>query len=108
MACLVAVYGAEFGPWRVGRDRTVVDDPPAAGDCRFISAIARCAQRNEPGQVGVDDAPPLFERQLVERHGRRADAGVVEQQVEPAESLARWRRTTASTDPGSATSAGTT
>ena len=39
------------------------------------------------GQVGVHRRPPVRHAQLLERDPRRADAGVVEQQVEPAEGV---------------------
>ena len=41
----------------------------------------------DAGEVGVDHLLPGLQRQLFHRHRGRADAGVVEQQVEPAEVL---------------------
>ena len=39
------------------------------------------------GEVRVDDRPPLLDAELLERDRRRADARVVEEQVEPAVAL---------------------
>ena len=50
------------------------------------------------GQVDVDDRLPLLEAQVLERDRRRAHAGVVEQQVEPAEALLASSANSAFTD----------
>ena len=46
-------------------------------------------QRNAPVRLTSTTLLPLLDRQVFERHGGRAGAGVVEQQVEPAEGLLR-------------------
>jgi hypothetical protein len=37
------------------------------------------------GQIRRHHVLPGLERQVLERHGRRADAGIVEQNIEPTE-----------------------
>ena len=71
--------------WRVGGDRTVVDD---ATTCRRLALhetdrLLRAQER--AGEVHVDDSLPLREREVFERHRRCAHAGVVEQHIQPAE-----------------------
>jgi hypothetical protein len=74
---------------RIGRDRTVVDDAATLRTLvlhhaeRFADAVERAVQ------VGLDHLLPLLDRQLVDRHRRRAHAGVVEHQVHAAEALDR-------------------
>jgi Pyruvate/2-oxoacid:ferredoxin oxidoreductase gamma subunit len=46
---------------------------------------AACVQRKAPVRLTSTTLLPLLERELLERHRRRAGAGVVEQQVEAAE-----------------------
>ena len=58
---------------------------PPRGVCAFISLHRLLRAQERAGQVDVDDALPLLERQVLDRDGRRADARVVEQDVEPAE-----------------------
>src|SRR6478752_2699925 len=48
-------------------------------------AEGRARAQEHAGHVGVQHAEPLVQRQLVHRHRRRVHAGVVEQQVQPAE-----------------------
>ena len=56
----------------VGRDRAVVDDPPALRPLRLHQPERLLGAQEAAGQVRVDDRPPLLERQLFERR-RRAD-----------------------------------
>ena len=70
---------------------------PPRGSCAFISRNASCVQRNAPVRLTSTTALPLLERQLVQRNRRRADAGVVEQQVQPAEALRATASNRAST-----------
>ena len=107
IACLVAVYGAEFGTRRMRRDRSVVDDAPPRGVWSFIIRIACLRAQERAGEVDVDDVLPLRERQLFEVDRRRAHARVVEQHVETPEGVAFTFSNSAATDAGSATSVGT-
>ena len=93
--------GRRVGPRRMGRDRAVVDDPPALAASGPSSAGTRCWRAQErAGQVDVDHRLPLLVGQLLERHWRGAGAGIVEQQVEPAEASRRPCRTSRSRPPG--------
>mmetsp|Transcript_5196 Transcript_5196/g.19338 ORF Transcript_5196/g.19338 Transcript_5196/m.19338 type:complete len:220 (-) Transcript_5196:2415-3074(-) len=87
--------GRREGPRAVGRDGAVVDDATAA---RRLDLHQRksgpCAQETA-GQVGVDHGPPLRRAQFVDGQRWRRDAGVVEQQVQPAEALAQRRKRSA-------------
>ena len=87
IACFVAVYGAESGRGTLAEIEPLLMIRPPRGDWRFISRNASCVQRNAPVRFVSTTDRPLLERQVLERHGRRADPGVVEQQVEPAEPL---------------------
>ena len=40
-------------------------------------------------QVDIDDPLPVLDRKVLQRRGRDVDAGVVEEQVEPAKGLVR-------------------
>ena len=105
MACFAAVYGADSGRGVVRRDRAVVDDPAAARRLLLHQPERLLRAEERAGQVRVDHGPPVLEVELLERHGRRADAGVVEQQVEAPEPSSTSAKS-AATDAGSRTSAG--
>ena len=69
----------------VRRDRTVVDDAPAARRLRLHDADGLLRAQKSAGEVHGNHRTPLFERQIFHGHGRRAFTGVVEEQVEAAE-----------------------
>ena len=83
--------GRGVGARRVGGDRAVVDDAAAARVCSFIIRKASLRAEEHAGQVHVHDLLPLLVREVLERHRRRAAAGVVEEHVEAAERLP-WSR----------------
>ena len=70
---------------RMGGDRAVVDDAPAARLLRFHDPDGFLGAQEHAGEIDVDDLPPGLERQLLERHRRRPDPGIVEQDVEAPE-----------------------
>ena len=63
-------------------DGAVVDDPAPARRLVFHQAKRLAGTQERPGQVHIDDAPPLLVGQVFQRHRRRPGAGVVEQHVE--------------------------
>ena len=69
---------------RVRRDRTVVDDAPAARILRLHHADGGLRAQEHASQVGVDHLAPDSDGQLLDRHRRRAAPGIVEQHVQPA------------------------
>ena len=77
--------GRRVRPRRVRRDRAVVDDPAAARVLRLHDPERLLRAEEDAGQVDVDDALPLLEGQVLQRDRRRADAGIVEQEIEAAE-----------------------
>ena len=72
---------------RVRRDRAVVDDAAAARVLRLHDLDRFLRAQEHAGEVGIDDLLPGLVGQVLERHRRRADAGIVEQDVEAAEGL---------------------
>src|SRR5688572_17606347 len=48
IACLVAVYGVEFGRGACAEIEPLLTMRPPRGDCDFIARNAACAHRNEP------------------------------------------------------------
>ena len=58
---------------------------PPRGVWRFISRKACCVQRNAPVRFVSTTDTPVVEVEVLERDGRGADAGVVEEHVESAE-----------------------
>jgi hypothetical protein len=70
---------------RVGGDRAVIDDAPAARVLVLHDAEGGLGAEKHAGEIDVDDLLPFFKRQVFERNGRRAHAGVVEENVEAAE-----------------------
>ena len=60
---------------------------PPRGFCRFIRRKASCVHRKVPVRFVSTTACHCSHGQLLERHGGRADAGVVEEQVEPLVAL---------------------
>ena len=58
---------------------------PPRGVLRLHDLDGFLRAQEHAGQVGGDHVLPGLERQVLERHRRRADAGIVEQDVEPAE-----------------------
>ena len=72
MACLVAVYGAEFGRGAWAEIEPLLMMRPPAGDCRFMRRIASCAHRNEPVRFTSTTACHWASVKLFERHRWRA------------------------------------
>ena len=70
----------------MGRDGTVVDDPPALRRLVLHQPERPLGAEEGAGQVDVDDPLPVLDGELFQWHGRRAGPGVIEQQVEAAES----------------------
>ncbi len=62
-------------------------DSPAAGPLRLHESDGLLGTQEGAGQIDVDDGLPLVVAQLLHRYGRRPGAGIVEQQIEPAEAL---------------------
>ena len=77
--------GRAHRPRRMGRDRAVVDDASALRPLPLHQRIGALRAEERAVEVDVDDRLPLLVGQLFEGDRRRADAGVVEQQVEPTE-----------------------
>ena len=73
---------------RVGRDRAVVDDPPALRPLVFHQPERAPGHQERAGHIRHEDRQPGFEGQVLDRGRRCVLAGVVEQQVEPPEVLA--------------------
>ena len=71
-------------PRRMGRDRAVVDDAPAARLLVLHDLHGFLGAQERAGEVGRHHAEPGLVGQLLQRHRRRAAAGIVEHQVEPA------------------------
>ena len=67
MACLVAVYGAEFGRGDVRGDRAVVDDSAARRRLALHHRDRSLRTQERAGEIDVDHSLPLLECQLVER-----------------------------------------
>jgi hypothetical protein len=88
IACLVAVYGAEFGRGACAEIEPLLMILPPAGRLRLHLPERRLRAQERAGEVDVDDALPLLERQVLERPAD-ADPGVVEQQVDAAERALR-------------------
>ena len=80
---------------------------PPRGDLILHDAEGFLRAQERAGEVGVDRGLPFVERQIFERHRGCADAGVVEQQIEPAECLLDACANSALIEAGSAMSAGT-
>ena len=99
--------GRGVRPRRVRGDRAVVDDAPAARRLVLHQPEGFLRAQERAGQVDVDDALPLLERQVLERDAGRVLAGVVEEHVEPAELLLRGREQGARPSPARLTSVGT-
>ena len=70
-ACFEAVYAADSGL------RLLLLHQP--------ERVLRAEER--PGQVGLDHGPPGLGVEVLERDGRRVDAGVVEQEIEAAKAI---------------------
>jgi hypothetical protein len=69
----------------VGRDRAVVDDAAATRILRFHDAKRFLSTKKRTRKVGADDGAPLFEAEVLQGNRRRADAGIIEQDVQAAE-----------------------
>ena len=61
MACLVAVYGAEFGRGVWAEIEPLLMIRPPRGVWAFISAERLLRAEEGAGQVDVDDLPPLLD-----------------------------------------------
>ena len=60
---------------------------PPIGFCAFMILMASWVHRNGPVRLAATTLEPGLVRQILQRHGRRAAAGIVEHQVEAAEGL---------------------
>ena len=80
---------------------------PPRGDWSRMIRNASCVHRNAPVRLVSTTAFHRSSVEVLERHGRRADAGVVDEQVEPAEPLADDGEQRARPTPGRETSHGT-
>ncbi len=69
------------------RDRAVVDDAAAARRLVLHDAEGMLGAQERRGEVGVHHGLPLGDADVLERHRRCADAGIVEHEVEPAEAV---------------------
>ena len=76
--------GRRERPWRVRRDRAVVDDPAAARALVLHDAEGVLGAQERRGQIGRHHRLPLRKAEILEIHRRRAHAGIVEQHIEPA------------------------
>ena len=72
------------GPRRVGRDRAVVDDPPALRRLRPHDAEGRAGAQEDAGHVDLDHPAELVGGNLVGGLGDQPGPGVVEEHVQPA------------------------
>ena len=85
IACLVAVYGAEFGRGAWAEMDPLLMIRPPRGVWSFISLIASCVHRNTPVRLM---STTFFHCSNVRSSmliGGAPDAGIVEQDVEAAE-----------------------
>ena len=85
IACFVAVYGAELGRGTYAESEPLLTIRPPRGDLALHDPERLAGAEEGAGQVRVDDVRPLLDGELLERDGRSADAGVVEEEVEAAE-----------------------
>ena len=69
------------------RDGPVIDNPPAARRLALHHAERVLGAQERTGQIDVHHVRPLLERQVLDRDVAGADAGVVEQQIDPAVGL---------------------
>jgi Sulfatase-modifying factor enzyme 1/DinB superfamily len=69
-------------PGRVGRDRTVVDDPATRWVLSFHESDRGLGTEKRSRQVHVNHGLPLRDGQVFERHRRRTGTRVVEQHVD--------------------------
>ncbi len=69
-------------------NRAVVDDPTAAWSLVFHDPESLLGAQERPGQIGGNYRIPGRYRQLLQGHGRRRDAGIVEQYIEASERTA--------------------
>ena len=67
----------------MGGDRAVVDDAPALRVLAAHDAKGHAGAEEHPRQVHLDRAAPVLDRDLVDGSGRREDAGIVEETVDP-------------------------
>ena len=72
-------------------NRAVVDDPAALWLLRLHRSECLLGAEETAGEVRVEDRLPLLDRELVQRRRCAEDAGVVEQQVNSCERIARPR-----------------
>ncbi len=88
-AVLGGRIGGGAGARNMGGYRAVIDDA-AALRVLFAHQIEGAAGRQEnAGQVDVDDGFPLRQAQIADGHRRHGRAGIVEDDIEPAETLLR-------------------
>ena len=91
MACLVAVYGAEFGRGACAEIEPLLMIRPPRGCWLLHDPECFLRAQKRAGEIRVDHRLPLFVSQILERAADR-HASIVEQQIEPAESFFRLRK----------------
>ena len=87
IACLVAVYGAEFGlgEWA---DMELVVDYPSTARLLVLHDLDRllCAEKRS-GEIGAHDRRPLIEGHILQRNRWSSETRVVEQKIHPSERI---------------------
>ena len=71
----------------MGRDRAVVDDPPASRLLAFHEPERLPCTEKHAREIGVHDRFPLAVGKILEGDSGRVDTGVVEQQIDATEHL---------------------
>ncbi len=81
--------GIGSGVWArcVSGDRAVVNDAAPTGRLGLHQHHRLLRAKEHTREVNIDDGLPLLEGQLFDLPGGRADPGVVEQDIEPAEAF---------------------
>ena len=79
--------GYGVGARDVGGEGAVVDDAPAHRLLVLHDVERLLGAEEGAGEVGVDDGHPLVVGEVFEQDGRRAGSGVVEEDVQPSESV---------------------
>ena len=89
IACLDAVYGAEFARGVCAEIDPLLMMRPPRGVLILHQPERLLRAQERAGEIGVDHFAPLFVGHVFERHERRLHARVVEQHIEPPELLVR-------------------